>query len=111
MAVLKKEELMEKIKNILGDRTDDDALAFVEDVKDTFEDKEKGTSNNEDWKAKYEENDKKWREKYRDRFFKSSGDDDVGNIEDDIQPKEPQEKLLTYDNLFKEEDSNASKEN
>lgn len=107
MSVLKKEELFEKMKTIIGDRTDDYALAFMEDVKDTFESTEKGKADEEDWQKKYEENDKMWREKYRDRFFKSSGNDD-DDIEEKIEPKEPEEKPLTFENLFKEENDNGN---
>lgn len=107
MSVLKKEELFEKMKTILGDRTDDDALTFMEDLKDTIEDSEKDKKDEEDWQKKYEDNDKMWREKYRDRFFKSSGDE-KDDIEETIQPKETEEKPLTFENLFKEENDNGN---
>ena len=101
MSVLKKSELMEKLKAILGDKTDDDTIVFIEDVSDTLE-----AGSSEDWKQKYEENDKKWREKYRDRFF--NGDDDDSDIEksketENKESEKEQEKPLTFENLFKEE--------
>ena len=58
-----KDEIMESVKAIVGDRSDDDALAFLEDFSDTIE------SFGEDWRGKYEENDRAWRERYRARFF------------------------------------------
>lgn len=70
MARLSQKEFMENLSKIIGDRTDDEALKFIEDAKDTI------TEDKEDWKGKYDavveeknELDKAWRQKYRDRFF------------------------------------------
>ena len=103
MSVLKKDELMEKLKTILGEKTDDETLSFIEDVSDTYDDALKGKENDEDWQKKYEENDKMWREKYRDRFFNSSGNDEDDEDEPPIEKKEVEEKPLTFENLFKGE--------
>lgn len=102
MSVLKKNELMEKLKALIGDRTDDEALTFIEDVSDTVE----ANKSEEDWKTKYEENDKMWREKYRDRFYNGNDDDEDKNInsnENKTNETGDEEKPLTYENLFKEE--------
>lgn len=107
MSVLKKSELMDKLKTIIGEKTDDETLAFIEDVNDTFDDKNKGGTSDEEWQKKLDENDKMWREKYRDRFFKSSGtDEDVNkNIDDVVKKGETEvEKPLTFENLFKNEE-------
>lgn len=72
MSILSKEELQTKLKDFIGDRTDDDAIQFIEDVNDTYDDIV-SKSDGEDWKTKYEENDANWRKKYRDRFFSSDG--------------------------------------
>lgn len=101
MSVLTKNELMEKVKNFLGDNTSDEALEIIEDISDTVE-----AGSSEDWKQKYEENDKKWREKYRDRFFNGDNDDNDNEKTKETENKESekeQEKPLTYENLFKEE--------
>lgn len=67
---LEAKDFMDKVKNILGDRDDDEALSFLEDCKDTI------TSEKDDYKEKYEtllkENedlDKAWRTKYKERFY------------------------------------------
>lgn len=92
MAIKSNEDLMNGIRSILGDRTDEAALGLLEDMDDTL--KDYATNANIDWKNKYEENDAAWKQKYRDRFF--------GAVDD--KPKdEPEEKKLTYDSLFKEE--------
>lgn len=76
MAVLNKEDLFNKIRERIGDATDEETLTFVEDVTDTFNDLEtKATGDGTDWKAKYDELDESWKKKYRDRFF--------GDIEND----------------------------
>ena len=46
---LTKEQLLEKIKPIIGDSTDDNVLSLLEDINDTF------NSSDEDYKIKYEE--------------------------------------------------------
>lgn len=65
MAVLKTEDFMAAIKSVVGDRSDDEAIKFIEDASDTIT----SLTSGEDWKAKYEENDAAWRTRYRDRFF------------------------------------------
>ena len=96
MAILTKEQLMESIKNRVGEDTSDEALAFIENVNDTIE--SMTTDKNIDWKAKYEENDTAWRQKYKDRFFNSSSED-----KDDDFEEEEKKKPMTYEALFKEE--------
>ena len=70
MAKLTQTEFMTKVKAIIGDRTDDEAISFLEDCEDTIE------GEKDDWKAKYddllkekEQLDKDWREKYTNTFF------------------------------------------
>lgn len=72
MARLTQSEFMSKLKTFIGNRTDDDAISFIEDCKDTV------TDDKDDWKQKYddvvkekEELDKTWRQKYTERFFSS----------------------------------------
>lgn len=91
--ILSKEELLNKIKDFIGDNSDDTTLSFIEDVSDTLTDME--NSGNEDWKQKYAENDKMWREKYKQRFFTSGDDDTLFEDEED-------DEVLSYDKLFKE---------
>ena len=98
MGVLKKEELMLAVQNIIGDRSDDEALNFITDITDTFNSLENNFSEANSWKSKYEENDKAWREKYRDRFFTGDKTEETpshndGELQEDI----------TIDDLFKKE--------
>ena len=100
MAVLKKDELLNAIKEIVGDDTSDDTITFIENVTDTINDLESRSNDSEDWKTKYEENDKAWREKYRDRFFGNKED-----IKEDFEEKEEDEDktVKTFEDLFKTE--------
>lgn len=105
--ILTKEQALEQIKAILGDKvTEDTSIKLIEDMTDTLDAKAK--DDNEDWKAKYEENDKAWRKKYTDRFFNSpaNGTDD----KDDNPIKDPEKEVeqeanapKTFDDLFKED--------
>lgn len=97
MSVKSTEELMTALRERLGEDISDETLGFIEDVKDTLEDREKDSK--VDWKAKYEENDKTWRQKYRDRFFNGPSEDER-DMDDDEEEKPPRK--YTYENLFKE---------
>ena len=100
MAVKTKDELLEIIKERIGDDTSDETISFIEDITDTLSDYEEKATNSdtEDWKTKYEENDKMWREKYRERFFNKK----VENEEDEDFDDEV--KSLSYDDLFEEKE-------
>jgi hypothetical protein len=89
MSVKSIDEILNAVKERVGDDTSDSAISFVEDISDTLN----SLSEQENWKQKYEQNDREWRKKYRDRFLSgesSSDDDDSG---DENEP-------LTYEKLF-----------
>ena len=72
MAVKTREEILTAVKARVGDQTDDETIAFLEDITDTLSDLEtKAQGDGTDWKAKYEENDAEWRKKYTERFYSS----------------------------------------
>ena len=101
--ILTKEQLMDKIKTIVGDKSDDDTLSFIEDVSDTMD----SYADKEDWKAKFEANDKAWREKYRDRFLNGPAADEKqqeSEPEDvDDESDDEENKPRKFEDLFKEE--------
>lgn len=98
MSVLNREEFISRITARLGDDSSDEALAFMEDMSDTFDDMSSRLSDSTDWKTKYEENDKAWRDRYIERFASTKDDnDDAG--EPDVPPKSPK----TFDDLFTQE--------
>lgn len=95
MAILSKDELLEKIRAYVGDRTDDETIEIIEDISDSI-----NPSDADEWKQKYEENDKMWRDKYISRFLDKKEDDE---IEPPTDP-EDEEVHLTYEDLFKKEE-------
>lgn len=96
MAVKTTQEIIDSLRTSFGESPDDTQLAILDDVSDTFNDKDKQIG--EDWKSKYEENDKAWRKRYTDRF---SGKAD--SVPEPPEEDEEQPKPLTYDGLFKTE--------
>lgn len=96
MAKLSKDELLEKVRTYVGDRTDDETLAIIEDISDSFD-----SSDADEWRQKFEENDKMWRDKYISRFFEKNDD----GIEDPTVEKDDEEKeYKTFEDLFEEEE-------
>lgn len=76
MSILKKEELLSKIKDKIGDG--EETIEILEDIDDTFNDyeerldedwKSKYESNNEEWQEKYDNLEAEWRQRYADRFY------------------------------------------
>lgn len=98
MAVRTREEILESIRNIVGDSTDDNSLQLLEDVTDTFTDFENKTANQTDWKAKYEENDEGWRKKYAERFY--TGDPIVLAKSNEPDIDKPDDKPARFEELF-----------
>ena len=100
MAIKTKDEILAQMNSILGENTDDSALAFIEDVSDTFTDLSQRASDQTDWEQKYNDLDKSWRDKYRARFFGSKPDD-----EEEFKREEDKERPApkTYMDLFKVE--------
>lgn len=72
MAVKTREEILAEVRARVGEQTDDETIAFLEDITDTLSDLEtKAKGGGTDWKTKYEENDGEWRKKYTERFYSS----------------------------------------
>lgn len=92
------EELKKAANEIIGDRADDVALAFLEDLHDSF------SEGGEDWKLKYEENDAAWRKRYKDRFMSSESDGDTLNPDppEDREDIDVVEAEKTEDEVMKE---------
>lgn len=68
MAVLNYEDLLGKVKLVLGDNMSDDALGLLEDLSDTY------SANNsaaevEKIRKEKEDLDTMWRKRYMDRFY------------------------------------------
>lgn len=74
MPVLQREQYFESVRKIIGDRSDPEAVTFLEDMTDTFDALEKGKKGDGvDYEKLYKENDKAWAERYRQRFLRGDG--------------------------------------
>lgn len=97
MAVKTREEILEELKARVGEQTDDETIAFLEDVTDTLSDLEtKAKGDGTDWKTKYEENDAEWRKKYTERFYSSDS-----NPNPELLKSDDTTKPKTFAELFK----------
>ena len=104
MAILKKEELINKLSAYIGEDNSDAAIEILEDVSDTIDaggDADELIKEVEDLKIKVEETDKEWREKYKARFLEGSEDPD--EPEEETEEEEEIEEKTTYEDLFEEE--------
>lgn len=94
MAKLSKDELIEKVKKYVGDRTDDETIEIIEDISDSID-----SSDADEWKKKYEENDKMWRDKYISRFFEKNDEEN-----EDPTNEGDEKEYNTFEDLFEEEE-------
>lgn len=96
MAKLSKDELIEKVKKYVGDRTDDETIEIIEDISDSID-----SSDADEWKQKYEENDKMWRDKYISRFVDKTEDE----LDTPTEHEEEEKEYKYYDDLFEKEEN------
>ena len=85
------EEMMNIVRQRVGDSTEDSDISFIEDISDTLnagnlEELEKLKSENEEL-----------RKKYRDRFF------DKKEVKEEETEKEEEPEKTTFEDLFKED--------
>ena len=103
MAILSKEEFLGKVNSVLGSRSDEEAINFLEDMADTYNELEaKAKGSGEDWQQKYEENDKAWQEKYRRRFMSGGGSTVIENNEES-EPEVTAE-TITIEDIFQDKE-------
>ena len=102
MAILSREEYLARLQGRIGEDTSDEAMQFIEDMTDTFDDFTNRIGDKQDWKAKYEENDKSWREKYKARFFSSNVDTPSGVIDEQKADVIDDGESKTFEDLFVE---------
>lgn len=95
MAKLTKNELIEKVRKYVGDRTDDETIEIIEDISDSID-----SSNADEWKQKFEENDKMWRDKYISRFLEKKEDE----LDTPTEHEEEEKEYNSFEDLFEEEE-------
>lgn len=98
MAVLSKDEFFQALSERVGTDTSENALAFIENMTDTYNhmENEINGNNGENWQQKYEELDKAWSERYRRRFF--TGTSAIPS--EQTATDEAVNERITIDNLF-----------
>ena len=112
---LTREEYMTSIASIIGERTDDEALKFVENMTDTFDgnvntdNQETINTLNETIKELTEKNktiEEEWRKKYLARFYGGSDEEMKPSNQNVIEDETmlDVEENITIDDLFKEEE-------
>ena len=95
MAKLSKDDLIEKVRKYVGDRTDDETIEIIEDISDSID-----PSDADEWKKKYEENDKMWRDKYISRFVEKKEDE----LDTPTEHEEEEKEYNSFEDLFVEEE-------
>ena len=104
MAVLEREKFFEAVQARVGEDTTDEAIQFIEDMTDTYNDLEdRGAGDGVDWEERYKELDEKWKKKYAHRFFSGGAVRSVAiKEEDEVDETEDSKEKITYSDLFKE---------
>lgn len=95
MAKLSKDELIEKVKKYVGDRTDDETIEIIEDISDSID-----SSDADEWRQKFVENDKMWRDKYISRFLEKKEDE----LDTPTEHEEEEKEYNSFEDLFEEEE-------
>lgn len=101
MAIVSKEDIINRVSGLIGEANDDDSLALIEDVTDTLSDYETRLSDETDWKKRYEDNDAEWRKRYRERF--TTGQEIVNETKEDVKRDGT---MQTYEDLFESQEGN-----
>lgn len=109
MAVRTRDELMEMVRNRIGEDNSDEALAMLEDMTDSLNDYEARINEAGDWKTKYAENDAAWRQRYRERFENQPSVEEPTDIvgfvsaENTVVIEDEPDEPETYEDLFSQE--------
>lgn len=87
-----KAEIMEEIMAYIGDRSDDQTIALVENISDTIDD----YAAHDDYEKKLMAVESEWRRKYIERFMNG------GKNKSDVETTEDEEKTeqITLDDLY-----------
>ena len=102
MAVLTREDFLKRIQGRIGEDTSDEAIQFIEDMTDTFDDLVGKSNDKEDWKSKYEENDKAWKKKYTERFFSGESTSPLDVKQEQSEDVKDDGEETTFEDLFTE---------
>jgi hypothetical protein len=86
MAVLSRDDFFNKIQARVGDDVSDEAMSFIEDMTDTFNDMEtKATGAGKYTQEDMDRVEESWKAKYKHRFF-NGGSSSVPPVEETTEP-------------------------
>lgn len=92
--------LLEELRNVIGDRTDDDALALIERVSELESQSVDDLKNKiTELEGQMKQLDEDWRKRYRDRFYEGEEKDEE-QIEE--AGSEEEAESVSIDDLFEE---------
>lgn len=92
--------LLEELRNVIGDRTDDDALALIERVSELESQSIEDLKNKiTELEGQMKQLDEDWRKRYRDRFYEGEEKDEE-QIEE--AGSEEEAESVSIDDLFEE---------
>lgn len=100
MAVRSKEDFFNLLHSRLGEDSSDEAISFMEDMTDTYNDLEsRANANNGDWEKRYHDLDETWKKRYRHRFMNGNGG--VPNIPERSSDEDTSPEEIGFEDLFK----------
>ena len=93
MARISREDFTKAITTVIGDRSDEDSVKFIEDMTDTYNglEADKNVSVTE-WEQKYNALNETWSKRYKDRFSET--------IVENKEQKKDEASPTSFDDLF-----------
>lgn len=95
-----KDEIMEEIRAYIGDRSDDQTIALVENISDTIDD----YAAHGDYDTKLMAVEEKWRKKYMERFFEGDKEEKISEVKEEKEDNDKSEEIKIED-LYTEKES------
>lgn len=95
-----KDEIMEEVRTYIGDRSDDQTIALVENISDTIDD----YAAHGDYDKKLMAVEEAWRRKYIDRFMNGGENKSDVEVETTDEEKDKSEEI-TIDDLYTKKES------
>lgn len=98
MSVLSKDDFLASVRARIGDDNSDEAIAFIENMSDTYDDLANGTHEGYVTQEEYDNLNRNWAEKYKNRFTEGGGMGEPNN-EPTYEPEVNTE--ISINDLFK----------
>ena len=99
MSVLNRDDFFNRVQTMVGTDTSDEALGFIEDMTDTYNELEgRASGDGVDWEQRYHDLDESWKAKYKQRFFSGGGSARIPQA--DTHEDENRNSSIDYEDLF-----------